>query len=73
MQQTATSAQYRIVDADTGRRLMDYASRAHADAWLSSHSVSHRVYSQHTDSPGLRLHAIYVESRARHVSSQEGL
>lgn len=63
-------AQYRIVDADSGRRLMDYASRAHADAWLETHG-GYRVYSQHTDSPAMRLHAIYVENQGRHAASHE--
>jgi hypothetical protein len=63
-------AQYRIVDSDTGRRLMDYASRAHADAWLAVHG-EYRVYSQHTDSPPLQLHAIYVEKQSRHAVSYE--
>lgn len=61
-------AQYRIVDSDTGRRLMDYASRAHADAWIGA-NPGYRVYSQHTDSPALGLHAIYVESQKHHASS----
>ena len=55
--------QYRIVNSDTGRRLMDYASRAHADAWLATHR-GFRVYSQHADSHAMGLHAIYVEQQA---------
>lgn len=66
-----TPAQYRIVNSDTGRRLMDYASREHADAWLSTHP-GFRVYSQHVDSPALNLHAIYVEGQAAHANSIEG-
>lgn len=68
---TNTPAQYRIVNSDTGRRLMDYASRDHADAWLSA-NLGFRVYSQHVDSPALNLHAIYVEEQAAHSSSVEG-
>jgi hypothetical protein len=64
-------AQYRITDSDTGRRLMDYASRAHADAWIATHP-EYRVYSQHTDSPNLDLHAIYVEKQSSHAVSVEG-
>lgn len=59
-------AQYRIVNSDTGRRLMDYASRAHADAWLETHT-GYRVYSQHCDSPDLNMHAIYVENQEQHA------
>lgn len=66
-----TPEQYRIVNSDTGRRLMDYASRAHADAWLSTHPAF-RVYSQHTDSIAMNLHAIYVEEQAAHAVSIEG-
>lgn len=62
---------YRIVNSDTGCRLMDYSSRADADAWLATHP-GFRVYSQHTDSPALNLHAIYVEEQAAHSSSTEG-
>jgi hypothetical protein len=69
--QTQVGAQYRIVDADSGRRLMDYNSRGHADAWLSSHP-GYRVYSQHPDSPEQKLHAIYVENMQRHAISVEG-
>lgn len=61
-----TQAQYRIVNSDTGRRLMDYASRAHADAWLEAHA-DYRVYSQHCDSPDMNMHAIYVESQKQHA------
>lgn len=64
-------AQYRIVNADSGRRLMDYASRAHADAWLQTHQ-GFRVYSQHCDSPAMELHAIYVQDQRQHASSVEG-
>lgn len=63
-------AQYRIVNSDTGRRLMDYASRAHADAWLATHP-GFRVYSQHMDSDVCNLHAIYVEEQKRHAVSFE--
>ena len=65
------SAQFRIVNADTGRRLMDYASRAHADAWLSA-NPGFRVYSQHCDSPNLDMHAIYVQFLPAHANSTEG-
>ena len=67
----STEAQYRIVNADTGRRLMDYAIRAHADAWLST-ARGFRVVSQHCDSAEMGLHAIYVESQAAHATSSEG-
>lgn len=65
------TAQFRVVNSDTGRRLMDYASRAHADAWLHS-NVGYRVYSQHTDSITLDLHSIYVEKQSAHANSVEG-
>lgn len=68
---TEQQAQYRIVNSDTGRQLLAYASRAHADAWLSAHS-GFRVYSQHVDSPSLDLHSIYVEAQAAHANSVEG-
>jgi hypothetical protein len=55
-------AQYRITDSTTGRKLMDYASRPHADAWLSTHP-DYRMGSQHTDSPAMGLYAIYVEKK----------
>lgn len=71
MDKQINEAQYRIVNSDTGRRLMDYASRAHADAWLNAHP-GFRVYSQHVDSPNLDLHAIYVEEQAQHAESAEG-
>jgi hypothetical protein len=64
-------AQYRINDSDTGRRLMDYASRAHCDAWLSTHP-EYRMYSQHTDSAEMNLYAVYVEKQSRHFQSVEG-
>lgn len=64
-------AQFRIVDSDTGRRQLDYATRPYADAWLRAHP-EYRVYSQHTDSPALELHAIYVERAAAHSTSVEG-
>ena len=61
-------AKYRIVDSDSGHRVMDYASRAHADAWIEAHP-DYRVYSQHLDSPNFRLYAIYVESARRHKTT----
>lgn len=71
MDHTQQEAQFRIVNSDTGRRLMDYASRAHADAWLKTNR-GFRVYSQHTDSIALDLHAIYVEGQVAHATSVEG-
>jgi len=68
---SSQDAQYRIVNSDTGCRLMGYASRADADAWLYNHT-GFRVYSQHTDSFQHNLHSIYVEELSAHAESMEG-
>ena len=51
--------EFRIVNCNTGRCLMGYASRQHAEAWLSVNK-SFRVESQHVDSAAYGLHCIYV-------------
>ena len=63
-------SQYRIVNSDTGRQLMPYASRAHADVWISTHG-EFRVYSQHRDSISMELFSIYVEKQSAHAASVE--